>query len=76
MSPTLRAAKPCKSVVLPICPAIPAGMTGHNHRFGSNLSSIPPVVLRCPGISKNIANQALRSLGRARCTLTGVLLYA
>ena len=27
MSLTLRAAKPCKSAVLPICPAIPAGMT-------------------------------------------------
>ena len=27
----IRAAKPCKSAVLPICPAIPAGMTGLQH---------------------------------------------
>ncbi len=31
MSLTLRAAEPCKSAVLPICPAIPAGMTGLQH---------------------------------------------
>ena len=31
MSLTLRAAEPCKSAVLPICPAIPAGMTGFQH---------------------------------------------
>ncbi|GEM_PF-2144997 len=38
---TLRAAKPCKSAVLPICPAIPAGMT----------DSILPPTLRHPGYS-------------------------
>ena len=41
VSRTLRAAKPCKSAVLPICPAIPAGMT----------DSILPPTLRHPGYS-------------------------